>query len=91
MNGTRHHAWKNSAAALAAGILITSCSAPAAPPKPETSAPPTASAPPFFDRFSGSYLSWGNVLDNNLLSSSSIEAESDYYAMGVSFTPTFFA
>jgi len=64
--------------------------APAPPPVAPTP-PPVAPAPPFFDRFSGSYLSWGNVLDNNPLSSSPIAAESDYYAMGISFTPTFFA
>ena len=53
MNTTRHHAWKDSVAAVTAGVLITACSAPATPPNPETAAPPTASAPTL--RLSTSY------------------------------------
>src|SRR5215207_6264441 len=54
MNTTRHHAWKNSVAAVTAGVLFTACSFPATPPNPETAAaPPNASAPAL--RLSTSY------------------------------------
>jgi hypothetical protein len=45
MKATSHEAWKGSLAAMAVGLLLTACSAPATTPNPETAAPVAASAP----------------------------------------------